>query len=135
MADKLTGKASYFIYGGTTFCITKYSTKVTRALADTTDSCDYSSSIDLVNMSQIPVSVTQELTVEGNFHLSQTTQGLLTSIYSGANAIPVTLGLNAGVLLGTGNFDISDFSCDVPVVDTCKFTATFKSNGAFTPGS
>lgn len=134
MADKLTGKASYWIFNGQQFFITKYSPKVTRTLADTTDSADYNASIDMVQSSQIPVMLTQELAVEGNFHLSQTIQGLLTTVYSGINAVPVVLGLNAGALFGSGAFDVSDFSADVPIIDTCKYTASMKSNGPFIPG-
>lgn len=135
MPDRLTGKASYFTYGGAQIPITKYTAKSTRTLADTTDSADYDSGNNIIYKSQIPVSEQMELSVEGNFYLSITNQTLLTAILTGVNEVPVVLGLNAGALFGSGNFDISDFSTDVPVEDTVKWTATFRSNGPFNPGS
>ena len=135
MSDKLTGKASYINIQGTLLFITKISPKVTRGLADTTDSADYDSGMDMINMSQLPVTLTQDLAVEGNYHLSQTTQLLLNMCYSGITAVPVVIGLNAGATMGAGLFDLSDFASEVPIVDTCKFSATLKSNGKFTPGA
>lgn len=134
MADKLTGKASYINVNGVSLYITKTSPKVTRGLSDTTDSADYDSGMDMINMSQIPVTLTQDLSVEGNYHLSQTSQALLTMCYSGISAVPVVLGLNSGSTIGSGLFDLSDFASEIPITDTVKYTCTLKSNGKFTPG-
>lgn len=135
MADKVTGKASYWMFNGVQFFITKYSPKVTRTLADTTDSSDYNQNIDMVQGSQIPVMLSQDVSIEGNYHLSQTNQALLTMVYSGVNAVPTVFGINSGALYGSGAFDISDFACEVPIIDTVKYTATIRSNGLFTPGA
>jgi len=135
MANKLTGKASYVLLNNTQIPITKYSPKVTRTLADSTDSTDYDATIDMINMSQLPVTLSQELSVEGKWNLANTNQALLTMCYSGITAVPVVLGLNAGALFGSGLFDMSDFSADSPINDTITFTCTLRSNGKFTPGS
>lgn len=135
MADKLTGKASSFLFNGTSIPISKYSPKSTRKLADTTDSANYDAGTDLIHNSQLPASIQMELSVEGKFSKSKTNAALITQLYSGATAVPTILNLDAGTIYGHGNFDMGDFSADVPVEDTVSWTATFRSNGVFTPGS
>jgi len=133
--SKLTGKSSYFKYNGVTISITKYSAKSARDMADSTDSSNYDAASDLVYHAQLPVSIRLDLDVEGRFDLNSTNANLIASLYSNATAVPVQLGLNAGTLYGHGNFDIMDFTCDVPVMDVVTWRATFRSNGVFTPGS
>jgi hypothetical protein len=135
VADKLTGKASYVNYNGTTLYITKYSLKGSRTLVDTSDSADYDQSTDIIHASQLASKVSSDLTVEGYYHKSQTNAAVIAVLYNGAEAVPVVLGLDAGAKLGHGNFDIQDFSADVPLEDKVGWSATLKSNGKFTPGS
>jgi hypothetical protein len=134
VADKLTGKASYIVFDGVSLYITKYAPKVTRTLADTTDSANYSASSDMISPSQIPVMAAMELDIEGYYHKSQTGQ-LLALAFTGANELPTTLGLDAGTLYGHGNFDLSDFASEIPLTDTVRYTASIKQNGTFTPNS
>lgn len=135
MADRLTGKASYLSINGVFVPITKYSPKTTRNLPDTTDNGDYNSNTDLVYHTRIPVSVDMELSVEGRYRISVTPVAIMNILFTGANAIPVVLGLDAGHLYGHGNFDLADFSTDVPVEDVVTFTCTLRSNGIFTPNA
>lgn len=131
--ERLTGKQSYIIINGTYIPITKYTPKINRKLADITDNGDYDSNTDLIYPAQLPVSATTELSVEGRFRLSLTPIAIMGILYTGISAVPVKLGLDAGHMFGSGNFDISDFQADVPVDDTVTFTCTLQSNGKFSP--
>jgi hypothetical protein len=132
---KITGKAGSFTFNGTVIPFKKWSPKVTRKLADTTDSADYDTTTDMIHESQLPVSLSQELSIEGNFNTTTTDAQIITNLYSGAAAVPVILKISPSVIFGHGNFDLSDFSMDNPVDDTATWSATLKSNGVFTRGS
>ncbi len=132
-SDRITGKQSYFVINGFTVPITKYTPKTNRKLADITDNGDYDLNTDLMYPTQLPVNAVTECSVEGRYRKSSTPAAIIALLYSGAYAIFTTLGLDAGTLYGTGNFDISDFQIDVPVDDTVTFTCNIKSNGKFTP--
>ena len=133
--DRLAGDQSSLTFGGTSIPITKYTPKVNRKLADTTDTGDFDSAAGLIANTQVPVSYNLELSVEGKFRKSVTPSALIAQLFSGATAVPTVLTLAQGVLFGHGNFDLSDFSCEVPAEDTVTFTCTLKSNGAFTPNA
>jgi predicted secreted protein len=133
--QKLSGKASYLTYKGTRLSITKVTPKFTRGMADTTASDNYDVTSDLLWKSQIAVTGSMELSVEGRFDLNSTNSVILADLASGVAAQPVVLGLNATTVFGHGNFDISEFTADEPVDDTVNFTATLMSNGVFTFGS
>ena len=135
MPSKLTGKASSITLSGTTLYITKVSPKVTRELADTTDSTSYDAASDMIQPSQLPVKVSMELSVEGWFYIGQADTALLNLAYSGATAVPVVLKSNASSIYGHGNFDLSDFESSHPIDNTVTYSATLKQNGVFTPGS
>ena len=100
--DRLTGKASYMVFNGTTIPITKYNPTITKTLPDITDNGDYDVQTDLIYPTQLPVSAVTELSVEGRFHLNSTPSTIMSLLYRGASAIPVVLGLNAGSLFGHG---------------------------------
>lgn len=135
MADRLTGKASSFTYGGTLINITKYTWNVDRALANATDNGDYAQITDIISPTQIPYMATTKVDVEGRFRKSQTPAAIVTNLYSGVSAVPVTLGLDAGSQAGHGAFDIGNFSCEVPIDDIVTFKCSMTSNGPFTPNS
>lgn len=134
-ADKTAGRASSFTLLGTVLPIKKYTPKTTRKLIDTTDSANYDAATDMLYASQVPTMISQELTVEGIFDLNSTPTVVMNLLFSGAAAAAVVLGLKSGVLYGSGVYDISDFSTDVPVDDVVSWSATFKLNGKFTPGA
>jgi hypothetical protein len=135
MADRFSGKASKLSWGGVDFPIKKYTPKTTRKLADTTDTGDYDVSSDMLWETQVPVSIAQELSIEGYFRKSITPTLFVTQLYSGVAAVAVILTLDAGTLFGHGNYDISDFSCDIPSDDVVSFSCTAKLNGIFTPNA
>ncbi|WP_422924502.1 hypothetical protein [Singulisphaera sp. PoT] len=131
---KLTGKASFFILAGDRVYLTKYSPSVDKTLADTTDGADYDPASRLIHATQQAVKVAQTLDVEGVFDVNRVPQKVIALLYSNVDAVPVQLGLDAGILFGSGLFDIENFSCDVPIDDKVTWKASFKSNGIFTPG-
>jgi hypothetical protein len=137
MADRLTGKASYFLLGSaaTQIPITKATPKVTRKLADTTDSGDYQSTPDMIFPTQIPVSAPLEMAIEGRYRFSSTPSAIVALLATSATNIPVVLGLNSGAIWGHGNFDISDFQSDIPFDDTVTYTCNIRSNGQWVPNA
>src|SRR5574343_420647 len=134
MADRLTGKAGYIIYNGYTIPITKWTSKTTRNLPDSTDTGDYNQNTDLIYHTRIPVSVDMEVTVEGRYRRSTIPGAIISVLFTGANALACVLGLDASTVFGHGNFDLSDFTLDLPSEDVVTYTCTLMSNGVFTPG-
>jgi hypothetical protein len=133
MSDRITGKQQSFAFSGSAIPITKCSPKITRKLADTTDSGDYVTSPDMIFPTQIPVSCPLELAIEGRFRFSST-PGLIAAAATSLTNIPAAVNVTPGSELFHGNFDLSDFSYDGPYDDTVTYTATLKSNGQWTPG-
>jgi hypothetical protein len=84
---------------------------------------------------QLPVAIGMEISVEGNYDLNSTPSVIVGLLFSGADAVPVTLGLDAGNLFGHGNFDLSEFEIGNQIDDKMGFTCTLMLNGKFTPGS
>lgn len=135
MADRLTGKASYFIFGITTIPITKTTGKIIRKLADSTDSGDYYSTPDMIGPTQIPVSVRVELSIEGRYRKSSTPSAIVANLFTDITQVPMVLGMDAGTIWGHGLADISDFQTDQPVEDTVTFTCNVVSYGLWTGNS
>lgn len=133
--DRLTGKASSVNYNGTTLYITKYTIKGTKTLVDVSDTGDYDVDTDLIHQTQLASKVGWDLELEGYYRKSQTNAAVVASLYQGASAVPVVLGLDAGTKMGHGNFDLSDFSAEVPSEDKVSWKASAKSNGKFIPGA
>lgn len=135
MSDRLTGKASYFLFNNFVIPITKISPKLVRKLADTTDSGDYVQQADMIGPTQIPVSVKTECAVEGRYRFSSTPSAIVAALYTSVTQIPIIVGLNQGTVWGHGLADISDFTTDIPVEDTVTFTCSVVSYGLWTPNS
>lgn len=132
MADRTTGKNSFLLFNNVQIPITKTTPKVTRKLADTTDSGDYQQTPDMIFPTQIPVSAPLELAIEGRYRFSST-PGFLIAAQTSLTNIPCQIGLISGQPTFAGNFDLSDFQYDGPYDDTVTFTATLVSNGIWTP--
>ncbi len=135
MADRLTGKSGYLVFGGINVPITKWSMKTNRNLPDSTDNGDYNGGDDQIYHTRIPVSVDSDVSIEGRYRKSVMPASLVAVLFTGANAVPTTLGLDTQTVYGHGNFDLMDFTCDLPIEDMVTFTATLKSNGQFIRGS
>jgi hypothetical protein len=136
MSDRLTGKASYFIFSGTPIPITKCTQKVTRKDADTTDNGDYNQSNDLIYPTQLIVSAATEFAIEGRYRKSTVPTILSQAVFeSNPGGLFARLGLDSGTVSGSGYFDITEFNVEDPVEDTITYSGTMKSNGQFTPGS
>ncbi len=131
--DRRSGKACYFTFGGLDIPIVKMTPKVTRKLGDTTDNGDYDEDQNMVATTQIPCTYTNEATIEGRFRVSTTPSSWLTRLFTGASNIDIVFGIDNDNIWGSGAFDISDFSTDIPVDDIVNYTATVRSNGIMTP--
>jgi hypothetical protein len=133
---KMTGKASYINYKGTKLWITKVAPKFDPKLADSTDSADYDPTTQLLYPSQLQVSVGTELSIEGYYDANGNQNALMTDLFNGsAGPQSVTLGRDAGSIVGSGNFNISGYEEEEPIDDMITYKCTLKSNGKFTPGS
>lgn len=135
LADKTTGKASYFIYGGVIIPITRTNLKIDRALAPCTDTSDYVPDFNIIGPTQLPVSAVVEGTIEGVYRFSTTPSTIVANLFTGLYAVPCVFGLDGNTIVGSGYFDISNFTQDAPVEDIVRYTCTVRSNGLFTPNS
>ncbi len=135
MAETLTGKASYITVAGTNLYFTKLTPKVTRKLADDTDSGNYNATDDLLYPSQLEVSAPVEIAVEGNYRKSQTPTAIIARLFTASGPYAVTFGVLTGYPHFAGNYDLSDFQIEDPLDDVVKWTATLKSNGRVSPNS
>jgi hypothetical protein len=133
--NKLTGKAQAFVFTGTTLPVKKVTNTVKRKLADATDSTDYDSGTDMVWESQLPVTLSQEMKIEGNYNTSTVPTAVIATLYSGATAVAASWLLKSGVTVGHGLYDLSDFETSAPVDDIVAYSMTVKLNGVFTAGS
>jgi hypothetical protein len=136
MADRLTGKASYFIFDGQQIPITKATRKATRKKADTTDNGDYNATIDLLEPTQLYTNVVTTFAIEGRYRKTVNPGLNSAAIYeSNPGGLPVVLGLDASTIAGHGLFDLENYEESVPVDDTVTYTCDMTSNGHFTPNS
>lgn len=134
MADRLTGKASYFVFNGAQVPITKATRKVTRKMADVTDNGDYNQQQDLLTPTQLAVSAGTQFTIEGRYRKSVIPSLNGSAIYeSNPGGLLAVLGLDSSTVSGHGYFDITDYEETVPDDDAVTYSCTMTSNGAFTP--
>jgi hypothetical protein len=131
--DKITGKAGFIFYNGTQLPIRRFSLRITRNVADCTDSSDYDSVADLIGPTQIPTSAVAEGTIEGCYRRSSTASVIIANLFTGITAVPCTFGIDANTPIGSGTFDITDYQQDAPLGDVVSFTCTVRSNGLFKP--
>lgn len=131
--DKATGKQSYFRYGGVQIPIVRVNVRVVRNVATCTDSSDYDLGADLIGPTQIPVSAIFEGTIEGRYRRSTTPSVLIENLFTGITAVPCVFGLDSQTVVGSGTFDITDYTQDQPIEDVVNFSCTVRSNGLFRP--
>jgi hypothetical protein len=132
---KVSGKAGTLSYNATTLSITKWSGKINRELADSTDTADYDATTDMVHKEQIPVTLQLEVSVEGYFDKNSTQTALIADLFSGNAARAVILKIDASTTFGHGNCDVSDLECHLAPNEMVGFTCTLKSNGKWTMGA
>lgn len=136
MADRLTGKASYFVFNGQQIPITKVGRKVARKKADTTDNGDYNSTTDLLFPTQLIVSATTTFSVEGRYRKSVNPGLNSNAIYeSTPGGLLAFFGVDTVTVAGHGYFDIENYEESSPIDDTVTYTMDMTSNGQFTPNS
>jgi hypothetical protein len=111
--------------------ITKWTGKMRKEFADSTDSNDYDSVTTQVWTSQDPGVVGCDGTLEGYYDMSGTTDANFTQKFKTDGPYPISLYLTRTLLWGSWNVDFSDveFSVSVPGSTMIAFVANFKSNG------
>lgn len=136
MADRLTGKASYFNWDGAQVPITKATLKVVKKKAATTDNGDYNPTTDLLQPTQLMVDATVTFAIEGRYRKSVIPSVLSQIVFeSNPGGVPAVLGLDASTIVGHGMFDLENFQTEDPVDDTVTYTADMTSYGQFTPNA
>jgi hypothetical protein len=135
ITNKVSGKAQSFSYGGYVIPITKVSLDTKRTCVDVTDSTDYDGTTDMLWESQIPVKLSQELKIEGNYNIVTIPTTIIAALYSGVTAITGSWTIKIGTVIGHGYYDLTDFSASAPVDDKVSYSATLKLNGVYTSGS
>jgi predicted secreted protein len=132
--SKLTGKLASLTLDSQVVRITKATPKITKELADSTDSSDYDGTTGLFHKSQIAHSAMVELAVEGYFYHANggTIADVLIKCYAAAAIATGALTIDGTNVIATGKWDISDFEADIENTATVTFKATLKSNGKIT---
>jgi predicted secreted protein len=133
--QKVAGKAGSFTYNSQALNFSKWTGKVNRDLADSTDSVDYDPVTDMLYKSQIPIAVQVEIDAEGYLDLNSTNTVLLTPLFSGTAAVQTSLKITPTTIFGSGLMDIGNFQLETPIDNIVKWSCSFKSNGKFTLGS
>jgi hypothetical protein len=135
--DRLVGKAMTVSYGGATLHVTQVSPDVKKEHKDATDTGNYNVSQELLNPSQLPVSVAVEMAIEGFYRKSQTPSVLVAKLFDGSSTGPwaFSFTIASGYSHFSGNYDISNFKITSVVNDIVKWSATIMSNGAISPNS
>lgn len=131
MADKATGTQSYLIINQNLIPITKYTSSADRKMADTTDTSNYDPQSGLIWPSQLDVSATIDVAVEFKYSRSRTPSGVMTPCFTNSGPFPVTLGLDAGTIIGSGMANMTNLKIDVPYDDTVTGTCNLKANGVW----
>jgi hypothetical protein len=126
-----SGRSGSITVNSVNIPITKWTAKLSKELADSTDSSNYDVASGQTYKAQVPGVISIEATVEGNFDSAAST-GVINKLKSDP-MLPVVLKLDATTTFCSGSFDLSDaeVSVEVPGATMVSFTATVKSNGVF----
>lgn len=137
MSDKLAGNQVGLTFGGTEVKVTKVTPKVTKEMADSTDSGNYDATSKLIHREQLAHSISTELSVEGKFRTANpaTTSALLAKCYKGDAAAAGAVKVDPSTTLFSGNWDITDFEADIPIDNVVTFKCTLKSHGVIVVGA
>ncbi len=132
---KHTGKAGTMTWNNSALTITEVGHKVSKSMADSTDSSNFQSSTNQLFKSQIPGDNQLTLSIKGHFDSSQTPTTIYAAMLSDATVSIVT-NVTASIQIAGGIFDISDWesSVTIPGGVMVDFSCTAMSNGPYTLG-
>lgn len=110
--------------------ITKWTAKITRNYADSTDSSTYDPATGQVWETQAPGSVFFEGSMEGNFDLATTSADII-ALFKTDGPYAVVLGLTRSVNLLSGNVNLqdADVTIEIPGATMCTWTCSYHSDG------
>jgi hypothetical protein len=128
----MTGKAGSMTWNSTALTMTEANHKVSKTMADSTDSSNYQSATNQLYKSQIPGDLQLTLAVKGWYDSAQTPTTVIAAMQSDAMVV-VTTNANASIQIASGNFDVSDWESTVtiPGGTMVDFSCTLMSNGPF----
>lgn len=128
-----TGREGNITVATVVIPITKWSLKITKNLADSTDSGDHDGATGQTWQSQRHGTIFGEGTIEGHWDAATTSSGIVSKMTADA-ALAIVLKIDATTTYASGNFDLSDvdLSVEVPGATMIHFTASIKSHGALT---
>ena len=126
-------------FGGATVrtnsvAITKWTCKIIKEFADSTDSGGYDAATTQTWGSQAPGVLRLEGSIEGNFDFSGTTDANFIQTFKSEGPYATVLAFDKSNNFANGNFDYTDVECavEVPGSTMITFTANIKSNGVIT---
>lgn len=128
--QSFTGRQGQATVGGNVVPITKWTAKITRQYADSTDSATYDATSGQVWETQAPGTVVAEGTLEGNFDLATTSADII-QLFKSDGPFAVIFALTRTVNFMSGNFNFMDCEVNVsiPGATMCTWSCNFKSNG------
>ena len=135
--QSLTGKAGSMTLGNTVVPITKADPKTMFEFADATDSGNFApaaGSHGTLYKSQRAGDTQVEISIEGYYDKATTPSVVLAKLLDpDAGPWPMTVNFDQTTVYFTGNVDIYnvDTSMTIPGANMISFTATAKSNGAY----
>lgn len=131
--QSFTGRQGTATVGNNVIPITKWTAKITRAYADSTDSSTYDSTTGQVWESQAPGTVVAEGTLEGNFDLATTSQDVI-QLFKADGPYTVLFALTRSVNFMTGSFNFMDceVTITIPGATMCTWSCNFKSTSIIT---
>ena len=129
-SQTFTGRQGQASIAGNIVPITKWTAKITRQYADSTDSSTYNPATGQVWETQAPGTVVAEGTLEGNYDLA-TTDADITQLFAADGPYTTEFWLNRATpfMSGPFNFMNMEVTVSVPGATMCTFTCDFKSSG------
>ena len=131
--QSFTGRQGQATVQGNIIPITKWTAKITRQYADSTDSSTFDVPTGQTWESQAPGTVVAEGSMEGNFDLATTSADVI-ALFKADGPYTVLFALTRAVNFMTGLFNFMD--CDVtisiPGATMCTFSCNYKSTNIIT---
>lgn len=128
--QSFTGRQGQATVAGNIVPITKWTAKITRQYADSTDSATYNPGTGQVWETQAPGTVVAEGSLEGNYDLA-TTDADITTLFASDGPFTVLLDLNRSThfMSCLMNFMDMEVTVQVPGANMVTWSCNFKTSG------
>jgi hypothetical protein len=128
--QSFTGRQGQATIAGNIVPITKWTAKITRAYADSTDSATYDPGTGQTWETQAPGTVVADGTMEGNFDLATTSADII-QLFKSDGPFTVLLALTRAqnFMSGSATFQDCEVTISIPGATMCTWSCNWKSYG------